>query len=70
MPKSKISAVLELLSDGAWHQITELEKKAGLNEVQLEQVVAFLREYDLAKVDAAAGEVRINENFRELMTIS
>ncbi|MCW4006198.1 MAG: hypothetical protein NWF04_06345 [Candidatus Bathyarchaeota archaeon] len=65
---SKIEMVLEVLSDGEWHSIMEIQQLTELNEQQTKEIAAFLFEYEFAKVDVESNKVRISKCFRELLT--
>jgi hypothetical protein len=65
---SKVTVVLEVLSDGEWHGLEELQELAALNENQVREIAAFLYEYDFARVDVENRKVRINRCFQEFLT--
>lgn len=65
---SKMTIMLEVLSDGEWHGIEELQQLVELNERQVREIAAFLFEYDLAVVDISSQKVRINKYFQEILT--
>jgi hypothetical protein len=64
---SKIELILKILSDGEWHKIYELQQSAELGEEQIQEMVAFLFEYDFARVDIENMKVRINHDFQNLL---
>ena len=64
---SKITLILEILSDGKWHGIEELQQRMELNERKVHEITAFLNEYDLAKFDVANRKVKINRNFQKFL---
>ena len=59
--------VLDLLSDGKWHQTGDLLPKLGFDEYELHEVTAFLNRYGFIKVDAENGRIKINNEFRKLL---
>ncbi|MEM2080846.1 MAG: hypothetical protein QW744_01065 [Candidatus Bathyarchaeia archaeon] len=63
---SKLEVILELLADGAWHGIVEVQQRLGLDAYTVEEVVAFLCEYCFVQVDAERGLVRVNPDFKKL----
>lgn len=69
MVVSKLSLVLEVLKDGEWHAIEELQHQARLKENQVHEIAAFLNEYDLATTDKGKKKVKINNDFRELLAV-
>jgi DNA-binding IclR family transcriptional regulator len=64
---SKIALVLDVLSDGKWHRIDELQQLTELDETQAQEVAAFLFEYDFAKMDIDNKRLRINKCFQKLL---
>lgn len=66
---SKLALVLEVLKDGEWHGIEELEHLAELEENQVHEIAAFLYEYDFATMDIINKKVKINKHFREFLAV-
>ena len=64
---SKLAMFLALLSDGKWHGTDELLAKLEFNEHDLQEITAFLVNYEFVKVDKKNGKVRINEDFQKLV---
>ena len=64
---SKIAAFLELLKDSKWHEKTELQKSLELDEQQTQEIMAFLNEYNLVKMDHEKEKVRLNRDFKKLL---
>ncbi|MCW4007746.1 MAG: hypothetical protein NWF09_03525 [Candidatus Bathyarchaeota archaeon] len=64
---SKLEVMLELLADGAWHEIVELQQRLGLDAYTVEEVMAFLCEYSFVQVDKERGLVRVNPDFKKLL---
>jgi hypothetical protein len=64
---SKIELILKVLSDGEWHKTFELQQLSGLDERQIQEMTAFLFEYDFARVDLENKEVRVNLDFRNFL---
>jgi DNA-binding IclR family transcriptional regulator len=62
--------ILDVLSDGKWHSVEELQKGLELDEDEVREVTEFLNKYDLAKVDEKNGKVKIDRNFQKLLTLS
>ena len=65
---SKITMVLELLADGKWHRAEDLRFRLELSEHEFRHVAAFLGEYDIVKSDEKNRRVKINKDFRRLLT--
>jgi hypothetical protein len=64
---SKLALVLKVLKDGEWHGIEELQHLVELNEYQMQEVGAFLYEYDLATMDTQNKKLKINRCFQEFL---
>ena len=64
---SKIALVLEFLSDGEWHESQEL-LKLGVADYDFKEIIGFLNKYGLVKVHAKNRKVKINKEFRKLLT--
>ena len=58
---------LALLSDGKWHGTGELLAKLELNEHDLQEITAFLDNYDFVEMDKKNGKVKINKDFQKLV---
>jgi len=64
---SKIAMVLDILSDGKWHGIDELQQRLELDEYEVQEIAAFLSKYDFAKSDEENRKVRINRDFQKFL---
>lgn len=64
---SKLEVILELLADGAWHGIVEVQQRLGLDAYTVEEVMVFLCEYSFVQVDEERGLVRVNPDFKKLL---
>jgi DNA-binding IclR family transcriptional regulator len=59
--------ILEMLGDGKWHEIEELQLKLGLNEHKMQEITTFLNKYDFVEIDKEHRKVKINRNFQKLL---
>jgi DNA-binding IclR family transcriptional regulator len=66
----KIAMILDVLSDGKWHSISELTEKLRLSGYEVEPRLEFLNEFELAKFDVEDGKIRINKDFKKLLDSS
>jgi len=64
---SKIAAFLELLKDSRWHEKTELQKSLELDDQKTQEIMAFLSEYNLVKIDSENEKIRLNRDFKKLL---
>ncbi len=65
---SKITMVLEILGDGRWHRIEELLLSLQLSEDKFRELSSFLNAYSFVKVDEKKRKVKINNDFKKLLT--
>ena len=65
---SKITMALEILGDGKWHRIEELLLSLKLSEDKFRELTSFLNAYSFVKVDEKNGRVKINNDFKKLLT--
>jgi len=64
---SKIAMVLELLGDGKWHGVEELQRRLALDEREVQEIMTFLNKYDFVKIGKEHGKVKINRAFQKLL---
>jgi DNA-binding IclR family transcriptional regulator len=64
---SKITMILEMLGDGKWHEVEELQLMLGLNEHEVQGITMFLNKYDFVEIDKEHRKVKINRNFQKLL---
>jgi hypothetical protein len=55
--------ILEVLSDGKWHEIDQLQQLMNLDDCEIHEITAFLNKYDFAEVDDAKKRVKLNKDF-------
>ena len=64
---SKVMVILELLSDGKWHDVEEVLSSAGLSEMEFLEVTEFLSKYGFVKVDEKNLKLKVNRDFQRLL---
>ena len=64
---SKLAMVLDILSDGKWHGIDELQQRLELKEHEVRKITTFLSKYDFVKSDEENRKVRINRDFQRFL---
>ena len=52
--------ILELLENGKWHYLKEIEEKTHLNNGKVEMVTKFLATYNFIKLDETKHRVKID----------
>ena len=64
----KLTRLLEILSDGKWHETDQLRQLMDLSDCEVQEITDFLGKYDFAEVDDANKWVRINKDFKKILT--
>jgi len=63
----KIAQILEMLNDGQWHMLEGIQQKMMLNKRQIQQITAFLEEYEFIAVDDTRKEIKLEEAARKFL---
>lgn len=63
---SKLDLILEILNDGKWHDIKELQSKLNLETPSLEKIIVFLVSYNLAKVNSK-NQLKCSREMQKLL---
>lgn len=56
-----------MLSDGRWHTLEEIQRKAEIDEVPLRRTVDFLNEYEFIMMDEAGKRAKLNKLAQEFL---
>ena len=67
MATMKIAEVLEMLEDGKWHTLKEMQEKIKLSENKIQRIVEFLEEYGFVLMDEEKGWVKLDETVKEFL---
>ena len=57
---SMTEIILQLLENGKWHYLKDIEDKTQLNSSKVENVTKFLAKYDFAKLDYMEQKVKLD----------
>ena len=68
MTPRKLAEILEILNDGQWHMLNEVQKKMKLNENQSKHIIAFLKEYEFIAIDERKKQIKLEEDVRKFLT--
>ena len=60
-------SILELLENGKWHYLKEIEEKTHLNNCKVEMVTKFLATYNFVKVDEIKHRVKIDPSTNKFL---
>jgi len=63
----RITLILEMLCDGKWHRIEQLEQLMDLKDFEVKEITKFLSDYDFAEVDEENSRVRVSRDFRKIL---
>ena len=64
---TKMVKIIELLGDGKWHTLEEIQETARLTKRSIIRVVQFLKEYGFVMTDEEEHKIRLNENVRNFL---
>ena len=64
----KLTRLLEIISDGKWHETDQLNQLMDLSDCEVEEITDFLGKYDFAQVDEDKKRVKINRYFKKILT--
>ncbi len=56
-----------LLSDGNWHDLSQIVEKSSLNELKVEMIVSFLSEYDFIDWNSKGRKAKLRPLMLEFM---
>jgi DNA-binding IclR family transcriptional regulator len=62
-----MATALEILVDGKWHALKEIQQKTKLNKNQIQQVIDFLERYGFISVDKMAGKIRLDKSVEKFL---
>ena len=65
--ESEIAMLLELLGDGKWHGLEELQQQIGLDACKVQGIAVFLSRFDFAVVDEANRKVKAHRDFQKFL---
>jgi len=58
-----VSKILELLEDGEWHSLDEMQRKTRLSLQEIKKAIEFLAKYDFIVLDESGKRVRLSKVF-------
>jgi len=64
---TKIKWALALLDDGRWHSIDSLRRNVDFSEFEMTELVTFLSDYDLVRLDPQGQKVKATQDFKKLI---
>lgn len=67
---STLDKILELLGDGEWHNLEEINKEVRLQKDNLEEIIGFFAEYRFVQLDKERRRVKLTSPVLEFFTQS
>ncbi len=64
----KLTRLLEIIGDGKWHETDQLKQLMDLSDCEVQGITDFLGKYDFAEVDDHKKRVKINKDFKRILT--
>jgi len=62
-----MAEILEILDDGRWHLISDLQTGTNLNANQSKEIIEFLKAYEFVAVDQKKDRVKLKEAVRKFL---
>jgi predicted transcriptional regulator len=63
-----MAEVLEILDDGHWHLMSDVQTETNLNASQSKEIIEFLKAYEFVTVDQKKNRVKLKEAVRKFLT--
>ena len=64
----EITLMLQVLSDGEWHKLAELQQVTNLKENHIQKIATFLHDFDFATMDTENKKVRLRSYFQNFVS--
>ena len=64
---SEFALLLEIVGDGKWHELTNLQQKARLTEQTVQSITVFLSNFGFVEIDETKSKLKIRKDFQELL---
>ena len=58
---SKIASILEILGDGKWHRLLEIQQRIKTSRNNTKRIAEFLSEYEFIVIDRTRTRIRLND---------
>lgn len=52
--------ILQLLENGKWHNVKDIEKKTQLNSHKVKTITDFLTKFNFVKLDTTEQKIKLN----------
>ena len=65
---NKLCDLLDMLSDGKWHEADQLRQSMNLPEDEMKEILDFLGKYHFAEVDEKKDRLKVDKDFKKILT--
>lgn len=65
---AKLEKLLNILSDNVWHNTDQIASALEIPHDKLQQIITFLAQSDLIQHNSATNQIKINQNWKTLLT--
>ena len=65
---STLDKIFELLRDGKWHNLKEINEEVRLQEDKLEEIIGFFAEYKFVQLDKRRRRAKLTSPVLEFFT--
>jgi len=62
-----VEAILQLLENGRWHHLSDIQKKTMLHRSKIEALTRFLANYNFIKIDDEKQKVKIDPSLKQFL---
>ncbi|MEM3442533.1 MAG: hypothetical protein QXM86_01555 [Candidatus Bathyarchaeia archaeon] len=62
-----MAQILEVLEDGEWHMVRELQEIVKLSEKKIRKALEFLRDYGFIVTDEKRDMIKLEENVKKFL---
>ena len=63
----KVEDILELLENGEWHDLKEMERKTRLQDLDIKSVTKFLVQYNFIKLDKEGKKAKLDSSTQDFL---
>ncbi len=63
----KVDTILELLENGEWHDLKEIETKVQLQALDIANVTKFLAKYNFIKLDKNGKKAKLDSSAKDFL---
>ena len=63
----KVDDILELLENGEWHDLKEIERKAQLQDLDIASVTKFLAQYHFIRLDKEGKKAKLDSSTQDFL---